>query len=58
MLGRVSGTQAEIRTGSGLPYAGWINSSKLSALFKGIYRVVAKGLIRQHVDCAHKENVT
>ena len=39
-----SGTKAEIRIGygSGLPDAGWINSSKIfSALFKGISRVVA-----------------
>ena len=60
------GTEAEIRIGygSGLPDAGWINSSKIfSALFKGISRVVA--VDRQqfleplhHEGCAHKENGT
>ena len=51
-VGSGSGTQAEIRTrsGSGLPNAGWIKSSIFSALFKGIWQVVANGLIEQQLS--------
>ena len=52
-------------SGSGLPDSSWINSSIFSALFKGLWRVVANRLIGQqvsalwhHEDCAHKENGT
>ena len=49
----------------GLPNVGWLKSSILSALFKGICRVVANRLIGQqfselwhYKDCTHKENGT
>ena len=65
MLCQVSGTEAEIRTGSGLPTASWKNSSIFSDSVKGIWRFVANQLIVQkfselwrHDDCAHKENGT
>ena len=55
----VSGTEAKIRTGLGLPNTSWVNSSIFSALFKGICQVVANQLIgqqfsklRHHEDCA------
>ena len=44
MSGRVSGTKAEIRNGSGLGLqdANWQNSSIFSGLFQGTCRLVAK----------------
>ena len=56
-----SGMKAEIRTGSGLPDADWINLLIFSAPFKGMCRAVANRLIGQQFSelwhCAHKENV-
>ena len=63
MLGWVSGTQAEIRTGSDLLDGSQIKSSICSHLFKGLCLVVANLLIGQqlselwhHEDRAHKES--
>ena len=58
VLSRVSGNEAEIRTGSGLLDGGSIKLSIFSASFKGICRVVANRLIEKQFSelwhCAHE----